>query len=99
MNPHRSRWPSREHDTSAPIPRCHVVDSGVGAPGLKRLAITERRTVHLIPLESILWISAKAGRLSIHRAADELTADGVLSTLTKALGPVFQRINRNTTVN
>lgn len=99
MKPYRSPWPSGDHAPSTTNPRCHVVDSDPHAPTSRRLAVSERETVHLVPLESILWISAAAGRLCVHHASGELTADGVLNALTKALGSGFQRINRNTTVN
>ena len=101
MTPHRSQWPSEDGVASgrgALLPQCHVVESE-GPPELRRLALTERQTVHLIPLDSILWISAKSGRLSIHRASGELSASGALGTLTRALGAGFQRINRNVAVN
>ena len=99
MTSYPSRWPSEDLDGRTSLPHWQVVDPGTADPELKRLAVRDRQTIHLIPLESILWIGAKAGRLSIHRAAGELVVEGALTALTQALGPVFQQINRNTTVN
>ena len=99
MAPYRSQWLFDDVAVSAgSLPHCYVVESH-SALERRRLALAEGRTVHLLTLESVLWISAAAGRICIHRASSELIARGTLGSLTRALGADFQRINRNTTVN
>jgi DNA-binding LytR/AlgR family response regulator len=53
----------------------------------------------LLPLDAILWVSGRAGKISIHSIDGELTTFGAVATLTETLGSSFQRINRNVLVN
>jgi DNA-binding LytR/AlgR family response regulator len=84
---------------SASLPHCRVISARGAGFGAVRLAVMTRASVHLLPLDSILWISAREGRLCIHAPSGELSTEGALSALVDELGPDFQQISRNVVVN